>query len=405
MQHDGASGTVLGNGEPAAAAYRFPQQYYDLHPDRGLNFQLNRMYGWVGEDRMLAEIREAAPAIRNYADWTETFTRLADAALAARRTPAAAYYVRLAEFFMFPGDPRKRSARDRFVSLVREAHGMTESDRILVPFAGAALPAYRFAAPRAKGTLVVFGGYDSYIEEWFPMLLALRDAGYDVIAFEGPGQGGALEEFGLHLTPHWNEPVGAVLDHFAERDVTLIGLSLGGCLVIRAAAFEPRVRRAIAFDAMTDFGECVLHTAASGARAAALGILGYAPRVLDAVVGRVARHDLMVEWGVRQGMHVMGAASPHAYFDALSAYTTRRVSDRVTQDVLLLCGAEDHYVPLRQLGDQMRMLTNAASVSSRTFTRADQAQNHCQIGNLGLALRVIAGWLDTLPARAGGTGG
>ena len=32
----------------------------------------------------------------------------------------------------------------------------------------------------AGGVIVVFGGFDSYIEEWLPMLLALRDAGQDV---------------------------------------------------------------------------------------------------------------------------------------------------------------------------------------------------------------------------------
>jgi alpha-beta hydrolase superfamily lysophospholipase len=42
-----------------------------------------------------------------------------------------------------------------------------------------------------RGLIVVFGGFDSYIEEWLPMLVALRDAGQDVVAFDGPGQGTA----------------------------------------------------------------------------------------------------------------------------------------------------------------------------------------------------------------------
>lgn len=54
-----------------------------------------------------------------------------------------------------------------------------------------------------------------------------------------------------------------------------------------------------------------------------------------------------------------------------------------------MAGAEDHYVPLGQLGAQIQTLTNARSVTARVFTRAESAQNHCQIGNLGLALRVI----------------
>jgi len=35
------------------------------------------------------------------------------------------------------------------------------------------------------------------------------------------------------------------------------------------------------------------------------------------------------------------------------------------------------------------------------FTRADQAQNHCQIGNLPLALRTIGAWIDLTLATSG----
>jgi hypothetical protein len=38
---------------------------------------------------------------------------------------------------------------------------------------------------------------------------------------------------------------------------------------------------------------------------------------------------------------------------------TRDASPLVRQDVLLLAGAEDHYVPLEQLHDQMRWLVSA----------------------------------------------
>ncbi|MBV8369413.1 MAG: alpha/beta hydrolase [Candidatus Eremiobacteraeota bacterium] len=329
MENDAADRTAT--QAPArtrdARAFRFPERYYDLHPDRGLNFQLNRMYGWVGEDRMLGEIREAAATIRDYGGWTRAFTGLAEAALAEERTLPGAYYLRLAEFFMFADDPRKRAARDRFVALALAGYGMRPEDRELVPFRGRRLPLYHLRSERAKDTVVVFGGYDSYIEEWLPMLFWLRDAGYDVVAFEGPGQGGALEEFGLPLTAAWHEPVAAVLDYTGARGVTLMGLSLGGCLVIRAAAFEPRVHRAIAFDVMTDCGACIRHAARlSPGKSAALRAFSLAPPLLDAVVSRLGRRDLMVEWGVKQGMHVMGAPTPHAYFEGLRAYTTRDVS-------------------------------------------------------------------------------
>ena len=50
------------------------------------------------------------------------------------------------------------------------------------------------------------------------------------------------------MSPEWEKPVKTVLDFFRRDAVTLMGFSLGGGLVIRAAAFEPRVRRVIAYD-------------------------------------------------------------------------------------------------------------------------------------------------------------
>ena len=102
---------------------------------------------------------------------------------------------------------------------------------------------------QSKGTLVVFGGY---IEEWLPAGLFFRDAGYDTILFESPGQGAALELAHLPMSPEWEKPVKTVLDFFRRDAVTLMGFSLGGGLVIRAAAFEPRVRRVIAYDICTN---------------------------------------------------------------------------------------------------------------------------------------------------------
>jgi hypothetical protein len=59
-----------------------------------------------------------------------------------------------------------------------------------------------------------------------------------------------------------------------------------------------------------------------------------------------------------------------------------------------MAGSEDHYVPAAQWTDQIRMLTAARSVTARLFTRSEWAQNHCQVGNYGLALRTIVDWLD-----------
>ena len=43
---------------------------------------------------------------------------------------------------------------------------------------------------------------------------------------------------------------------------------------------------------------------------------------------------------------------------------------------------------------QVKALTNAKSVTDRVFTKETNAHNHCQIGNIGLALDVITKWIE-----------
>jgi hypothetical protein len=43
---------------------------------------------------------------------------------------------------------------------------------------------------------------------------------------------------------------------------------------------------------------------------------------------------------------------------------------------------------------QVKALTNAESVTARVFTKEENAQNHCQIGNIGLKLDVVIKWLE-----------
>ena len=61
----------------------------------------------------------------------------------------------------------------------------------------------------------------------------------------------------LPMTHEWEKPVAAVLDYIEAENVTLIGMSLGGYLALRAASLEPRIKRVIAYNVMPDFFACV----------------------------------------------------------------------------------------------------------------------------------------------------
>jgi len=212
-------------------------------------------------------------------------------------------------------DPHKQPARQRFVHLARTCYGINAAQQLAIPYRDGSLsgtlPGYRFTPARPKDTLVIFGGFDSSMEEYIPMAFFFRDAGFDVVLFEGPGQGGALEDVGLPLTHEWEKPVAAVLDHLGLDNVSLLGISLGGELALRAAAFEPRVRRVVADDIVFDSYACILHHIGEDVRTLfAVGIEQQIVLTLNRLAEDAAQQSLLVAWNIQQGVHVMGSTPP-----------------------------------------------------------------------------------------------
>lgn len=377
---------------------RFIIGYYQLHPDVNFNFQMNRWISYMGE-AALADMRRVAPTIKTFADWKREFLALGARYEANGDLIYAGYYYRLAEFFMFADDPDKKVYREKFLANVRTGYGIRGEDRHLVPYDDGRqkgfLPAYRFTPDRPCGTIVVFGGGDSYVEEWLPFLLDIRDRGYDVVCYEAPGQGGALEDYHLYMTADWHISAKAVLDYFGLDDVTLVGISGGGLMVMRTAAYEPRIKRVVALDALYDALEAWMSGFSPAARLFFRMMLSLRARpVLNAVMGAAMKRSLWAKWAMSQAMHTEGVSTPYDNLKIVSRFNARDVSHLVKQDVLLLCGSEDHAIPVSQLYKQMQALTNAKSITARIFTRAEHAQSHGQVGNIGLAIDVIVGWVD-----------
>jgi len=85
-------------------------------------------------------------------------------------------------------------------------------------------------------TVLIHGGYDSFIEEFYIVSEWLAKSGYNVILFEGEGQGGTLRQ-GMKFNEKWENSVGAVLAYFKLDKAALIGISWGGYFALRAVAY------------------------------------------------------------------------------------------------------------------------------------------------------------------------
>ena len=356
------------------------------------------MHLMAGEP-LVEELAEAAHRIGNFMDWKRELLALALCAEAQGRKRQSAYLYRAAEFFMKAADPDKRMAYDRFIEMINAEFTEYATVKVLIPYEGSFLPAWRITGPHPKGTIVMHGGFDSFIEELYPMIEEIRKRDFNLVLFEGPGQGAALIRYGITMTHRWEKPVAAVLDYFGIDDATLIGMSLGGCLALQAAAYEKRIKRVIAYDALYDFNDCLL--AKIGSRRVILSIFSaiHANFAIDAAIHFAAHKNLLVDWGIAQGMHITGSRTPHEYLRELKNYTTRDISALVKQDVLVMAGSADHFLSLDQFYRQLEALTAARSVTARLFTEAESAQNHCQIGNVSLALDTMLRWIDERSRR------
>jgi dienelactone hydrolase len=102
-------------------------------------------------------------------------------------------------------------------------------------------------------------------------------------------------------------------------------------------------------------------------------------------------------------MYLLALDEPMAAFEFAMALNEQNLhSELVRQDVLILASRDDHFIPFRLHRKQIERLTAARSVTYRVFGSDEHAQNHCQMGNIRLALQVMAEWLDRLDAEGGG---
>ena len=367
----------------------FPVGYHKFHEDQLFNFQLNRWFS-LGYAR-LEDMEEAGLNIRSFQNWKLEMLKLAEKAVSENRLMNATFYFRAAEFYTTSKDADKELLYDKFIELFYEVFKNENIERYRVPYEGAFLSALRVpSASEKKGTILVQGGFDSLIEEFYSMMNFFSNHGYEVIGFEGPGQGATVRKYGLPLTYEWEKPTKVVLDHFRLEDVTLLALSMGGWFGMRAAAFEPRIKRIITSGHAIDYMKSMNFLF----RRLHLWCLTHCRNFMDRMAVKKSQREGMASWVVEQLMYITKKNKP---LDALEIYWLMNEnnihSELVKQDVLILTGREDHYIPFKMHGMQIRALTKAKSVTGKVFTKKEQAQNHCQIGNIGLALDVMLRWI------------
>lgn len=313
---------------------------------------------------------------------------------------AHTYFLR-SEFFLPPDDPKRPASFDRNRKAFYDGLDTlgVAYERITVPFGAHHLNAVFYPAPvLAHAPLIVFcGGSDTTVEElYFYLVAAARTRGYAVLTFEGPGQGAVLREQGLPMTPDWEKPTSAVLDaylaaHPRPAKIVLIGLSLGGYLAARAAAFEERVDGVVSYDVFYDGAAVARRSVPAIAytlRSAGLEWL------VDDLASIKARFDPAAASGMVVAGWMLGTSRPLEMADALSTFTLAPVADRIHQDVLVFAGTEDQFIPVGQVGQYTKALTHARSVTAKVYDRASGGAEHSQMGASTLWQADFFDWVE-----------
>ena len=241
------------------------------------------LYTWVPDKRVAAanahwaarfiangtsypDFQATMARIGRWDDWCrewgrsgQHYERLAETAEAAGRPVTAGEAWRRAALcwhwgkFVFTDHPQEqRAAHERTVACFRRGSGTLSppAEPVRVPYAGTTLAAYLRVPLGRPPVVIMIPGLDSVKEELQATAEHMLSRGLAVIAIDGPGQGEA--EYELPIEPAYERVTTAVADYLKGRDdidadrIGVFGVSLGGYYAARSAAYEPRVRAAVA---------------------------------------------------------------------------------------------------------------------------------------------------------------
>jgi dienelactone hydrolase len=279
---------------------------------------------------------------RAWSTTAQTASRAAEESLAAGDTVSArlAYlraseYARQAFYFVRSDidDDRLQSSYHTHVESFRSALELMDgpAHAVQIPYEHTTLRGYLLApagADSKRPTVIFPAGYDSTAEAGWVNAPAALERGYNVVLFEGPGQGGALYLQHLVFRPDFEHVLTPLLDWLLARpevdpsSLVLVGRSFAGYLAPRAAAFEHRIAALVCDPAQPDMGA----------------------RIPDGFVGKIAAPVATLQtklsagraefFGARMAGH--GLHSLAEYFTELRRFTMIDFAPQITCPTLIV---------------------------------------------------------------------
>lgn len=317
--------------------------------------------------------------------------------VSAREAFLRAYtYYRISTLTLPAYDERFRQTWETMVACYQQAMSLFEPpiESVHIPFQECQLPSYYMRPDESetpKPTIIVIGGGETYVEDnyfWGGAAGLLR--GYNVLAIDMPGQGATAFQ-GMHHRADTEKSIEAVLDWLAQHPevdmqrIGIVGVSLGGYIVTRAAGFEPRIKACAASTPIHDFYKlwsgslpAALRNLPSFAENTALKLAGLTHPYLPIAIDKFY-------WQV-------GVTS---FKEAANAMRDWQVPvEQITCPVLCMVGEGEDEGFKVQAEEFYERLTSPKVIHH--FTKDSGADAHSQANNYVHAHQVLYDWFDTI---------
>ncbi len=355
-------------------------------------------------------------------EWLSTAQRVhkyADDSLAAgHKVSACQAYLRASNYYraaelllMDPEDPRIQTTWGNSKECFRKAAELfspqVKVKSIEIPYEQTTLPGHFYSSnnnnltssssKQKRPTLIVHGGFDSTLEELYTAAAApALERGYNCITFEGPGQGGVIRKQKIPFRYDWEKVVTPVIDFVIRNCIeqcdlnrlALMGISMGGYLAARAAAFEHRIAACILNGGVYDGYDAI---ASSFPKSLLTAIENGDSKAVNMELGIMMESDPNIRFNIQHGMWTAGVNTPYELIQGSKNYTIKDIVQNIKCPTLVLEAEKDDSFP----GQPKQVYDALTSPKSYIkFTEEEGAEEHCQSGAPALSNQRIFDWLD-----------
>ena len=316
--------------------------------------------------------------------------RAETAEAAGHGVSAASAYLRAATYWRmslmdFDGidDPRMKShmanssaCYEKYLEL-----GDYPGARVEIPYEGTTLPAHVYRSPVAGDAvplLICTPGRDTFAEDTRWIYDGALKRGYHVLTYDGPGQGATLRLQGLPFRHDWENVLGPVIDYALQNipgidpdRIACAGVSFGGFLVPRAAAFDKRIKAAVLSPGTMEWCQPFSMVMAMIAS-------------MDPAERPPFMATMLADYAWKQGVPEQEVSAE------LLKYDNSDVVDRIECAMLVLDGTSEVNP------GKAKAFYNALSCPKtyHLFDEDSTAQCHAQMGGYATASEYIFDWLD-----------